>query len=85
MIDNLKRSPCYGCADRHLGCHSSCEKYEKFRERLDEIHKERDMETALNYLDTRRKLDAQRNEEAAYQRRKKQRRDNELGSIYHSR
>ena len=29
MID----APCKGCEDRHIGCHSKCEKYATFLER----------------------------------------------------
>ena len=32
------KSPCYGCADRHAGCHTECETYMEFRsDRDDEI------------------------------------------------
>jgi hypothetical protein len=25
-------APCYGCQDRELGCHASCEKYKAYRQ-----------------------------------------------------
>lgn len=28
------KSGCYGCTDRTIGCHSSCEKYLKYREEI---------------------------------------------------
>lgn len=30
--------PCYKCLDRHPACHSSCKKYETYRETLDEYN-----------------------------------------------
>lgn len=37
------KSPCYKCPDRHLRCHSKCEKYQEFKskneERLDALKK----------------------------------------------
>ena len=70
MINDLRRSPCYDCAGRHIGCHADCKAYGEFRKRLDEINKEKEKETALNHLDTLRKLNAWQNEQRAYQRRK---------------
>lgn len=29
---NKGETPCYGCGDRFVGCHSQCEKYKVFRE-----------------------------------------------------
>jgi hypothetical protein len=29
---------CYGCTERHDGCHSTCESYLSERKRLDEIN-----------------------------------------------
>lgn len=34
MVPN---SPCYQCADKCIGCHSTCEKYKSFRSNLDEF------------------------------------------------
>lgn len=28
---------CLNCEERHIGCHSKCEKYKKFRQRIDNI------------------------------------------------
>lgn len=40
-----KKSSCYGCTERHEGCHSSCEKYKEFRKMIDakneEAHKKK--------------------------------------------
>ncbi len=35
------KSECYGCTERHLGCHATCESYKKFRETMDEINEAR--------------------------------------------
>ena len=35
------KAPCKGCADRKLGCHSSCEEYLEFRKAQDEINEQR--------------------------------------------
>ena len=32
-------SPCMNCEDRHVGCHSECEKYKQFRADIDEHHR----------------------------------------------
>ena len=32
-------SPCMGCEDRHVSCHSECEKYRQFRADIDEHHR----------------------------------------------
>lgn len=29
--------PCKNCSDRHMSCHSTCEKYLKFKKQNDEI------------------------------------------------
>lgn len=29
------RTPCYGCTDRVTCCHSKCQKYANYREKLD--------------------------------------------------
>ena len=30
------KAPCYGCADRRIGCHADCEQYKAFRAERDE-------------------------------------------------
>ena len=45
----MKKSDCYGCDERHQGCHAECEKYKKFREAIDkrkEAEKQERMITA---------------------------------------
>ena len=32
-------NPCYGCTKRVVGCHSSCEAYHRYHEKLAEEHK----------------------------------------------
>lgn len=34
-------SPCKGCSERFVGCHSNCEKYKEFTQENDEIRKKR--------------------------------------------
>ena len=34
------KAPCLNCSDRRLGCHSKCDKYIWFRERLDILNKQ---------------------------------------------
>lgn len=34
--------PCQGCADRKVGCHSSCEKYKAFREENEQAKAKRE-------------------------------------------
>ena len=45
----LKHS-CKGCEDRHVGCHSECEPYQKYRESLD-IYNEYAYKKRLEYGD----------------------------------
>lgn len=33
-------SKCLDCKDRHVGCHSKCEKYKAFRKALDEYREQ---------------------------------------------
>ena len=42
------RNPCKDCAFRGLGCHSSCEEYQKFFRMNREINRKRRQETKLN-------------------------------------
>ena len=32
-----KNSPCMGCSDRIVGCHTSCDKYRKYKELNEEL------------------------------------------------
>ena len=34
------KTPCYGCTERRVGCHSSCEKYAQYRAWVDKKHEE---------------------------------------------
>ncbi len=33
------KSPCLGCKDRFIGCHSKCDKYIKYRNEYDKLNK----------------------------------------------
>lgn len=35
------KAPCKGCSERHVGCHSTCEKYQAFRKEADRLREER--------------------------------------------
>lgn len=41
IVISKKKSPCFGCGDRVLGCHSSCEKYQDFRRQADAAIREK--------------------------------------------
>jgi len=45
----MSMCPCKNCEDRHKLCHSTCEKYRTYRERLDAIAKKRRLESQLSY------------------------------------
>lgn len=47
---NHIKNPCYGCEDRELGCHSSCEKYAEFKIKLDEFRSGRDTQLYLDKM-----------------------------------
>lgn len=34
------KSPCLGCPERNVGCHSRCKDYKKFQKNQDEYNKE---------------------------------------------
>jgi len=38
------RNSCYQCKDRHIGCHSNCERYREYRRKWDEAKAKRDEE-----------------------------------------
>ena len=42
-------SGCKGCAERHEGCHSGCERYKKFRKELDEKNERKRLENQAKY------------------------------------
>lgn len=45
--------PCHGCGDRQIGCHSSCERYAEYTNKLIAIRKQKWFEKSvdeLNYL-----------------------------------
>lgn len=35
------KTPCYKCTEREVGCHSKCDRYIEFREKLDKENKAR--------------------------------------------
>lgn len=43
---------CKNCNDRKVGCHATCEKYKKFKEKTSEMNKKIRDEKALNYSST---------------------------------
>ena len=50
-------APCYKCNKRILNCHSNCNEYHLYKVKLDEIHKQQDIDK--NYIDY--KMNAIRN------------------------
>lgn len=42
------RTPCKGCEDRKVGCHSSCEKYKAYREIIDKGEAEKKRKIIMN-------------------------------------
>ena len=44
----MGNNSCYGCKERHVGCHSSCPKYKAFKKSLKEL-KERQKLENINY------------------------------------
>lgn len=36
-----KKTPCFECEARCQGCHDTCDKYKKYREKIDKLHDER--------------------------------------------
>jgi len=38
MIIKCIEGPCKECAERHMGCHSECERYLKYKQQIKEIH-----------------------------------------------
>ncbi len=47
--------PCYICTERHVGCHSECEAYKRFRAEREAMSKKR----MLNYGATGFSIDSQ--------------------------
>lgn len=49
------KGPCLGCTDRHLGCHSECERYKQYQRNLEEAkQKEQQQKDYRNqYFDAR--------------------------------
>lgn len=41
-------APCMNCSDRFIGCHSSCDKYSKYKTRSEEIQNNRKKELLPN-------------------------------------
>ena len=37
IIPTLKNNPCYKCTERKVGCHTKCDKYKEFKEKLSEL------------------------------------------------
>lgn len=40
-------APCKDCPCRHVGCHSTCEKYQAFRRERDAVNRERNIDKML--------------------------------------
>lgn len=55
---------CYHCKDRVVGCHSTCEKYKKFKEELEVVRAEKEKEHQLR--DQRYRAIFRRSEECRF-------------------
>lgn len=55
-INPAGRSPCYGCGDRHLLCHTTCEDYLDFRKMADDFNAEQLKQNQIRFcsVDSRR-------------------------------
>lgn len=42
------KTPCNGCMSRHEACHTDCEKYIAFRQRLSDANKARDRDRLID-------------------------------------
>ena len=49
------QAPCLHCLDRHSGCHSKCEKYISYKERLKEANEEELRKKRSNYRHGRKR------------------------------
>jgi hypothetical protein len=49
MTSNIK-CPCKDCADRLVGCHSTCEKYKEYKQLLSELPKDKREDVYLSYF-----------------------------------
>lgn len=67
---------CKGCAERHVGCHSTCERYKAFRKALEEKRMRERMENEATYSLIEQ---AQRRKE---ERRRKDKRCNGRAGMY---
>ena len=59
-------TPCFGCGDRQLGCHSKCEKYKEFQARNAKIRKRNQLDNACKDLNFRGKMQAQKEKYGRY-------------------
>lgn len=59
--------PCKWCEDRQAACHSTCERYKAYRQRVDEVKKRRAEEHLAD--DDLRALDAKRSKRYRHYRR----------------
>ncbi len=60
VYPNLK-TPCMDCTDRHIACHSECDKYKEFKENNEQIKKDiRQKADIQNRLDDYEKQRAKR-------------------------
>lgn len=60
----MRDGPCYGCQDRHAGCHAECDKYKDWRREWDanraEIIRENEKKAGLDALLVKKALDNQK-------------------------
>lgn len=49
-----QQPPCYGCKERHLACHDSCDRFISFRQKIDDENAKRYFETLTYHVYERR-------------------------------
>lgn len=64
----MTAAPCKDCAERHLGCHSKCEKYEEYSSERSELRRQRMIDHEYTECHSRQAV------EALWRKRKKEKR-----------
>jgi hypothetical protein len=59
----MEKNPCHYCPERYVNCHSDCERYKAYRQRLDEqkATKHKELELMAYTVDSIQKHQAKKN------------------------
>lgn len=60
------RAPCKNCENRHPTCHGSCEEYQKYRNFMDKLCKERKMNVEITSLSVETRLREHKKKRSKY-------------------